>query len=322
MNLHTWAEQQKALLIRAGVNPLDAELAVDWVIEHLPQLQNPDTWVVSQTLFDDLRTDRESVLRDAVAAWAADPSVEVRHQRLLTATPATWEQVEEANDAVLLAILAAYWYVTDRGQYYSRKPLRAVTQRTLRRQFESFLAQAEDDLEELARLFAQGDIRPSVWQSMMRQRLRRLHVTFRALGSGGISRLTGSDFLAMNRILAEESARLQAMAQMVLNGELSSLQAMDRARWYAGTAAEQYWRGVEMNLPSRPGEQNIERNILRPAEHCDTCVRLTDMGWQRPGIIPPPKVDRDCGRGCKCYKIYHSVPVIEVANWIGTQRTV
>lgn len=320
MNLQTWAEQQKIVLVSLGVNPVDAEIVVRWLVDNLPPLQNPDTWIVPARLFAQLRVGDDTLLREIVSAWMADETVEERHRRLLTATPIPSEEAGDSDDGLLVGLLAAYWFLTDKGQYYSRKPFRVVGERRLRRQYERYLEGVEDRFVELARAMHEGAIAPSTYQSTMRMWLRREHITFRALGQGGVNMLSHQDYQAIERILAEEAQRLAAMVQGVADGEISLLQAMDRARWYAGTASEQYWRGLEHSMGADPGHVLLSRNILRPAEHCETCLDLTDLGWQPVGKIPPPKVDRDCGRGCKCYLIYQQVRADDSVNWIGTRR--
>lgn len=321
MNLHTWAELQKQALVRAGVNPVDADLAVNWVVENIPSGIDPETWIVAQTLFLALRQGDPGALQDVVAAWASNDAVETRHRRLLTATPATEAEAQESDDRSALGLLAAFWFLTDKGKYATRKPLRVVGDRRVRRQYEAYKAQAEEELIDLARLVSERQISPATWQAMMRQSLQRQHLTFRALGSGGMHNLSADDYRLINRVLAAEGPRITAMAEGILSGEISVLQAMNRAQWYVGTASEHFWQGLENTRVPAARSMPLERNILRPAEHCEDCLDFSAMGWQPPGVIPVPGVGRRCGRNCKCYKIYRDVFIDEAAEWIGTHRS-
>lgn len=79
-----WANRQVAALVELGVNPLDAQASVDWVLRHLPADADPATYVFPDSaLIDDLST-RESVA-DARMAWYGDEDVPAKYKRLLDA---------------------------------------------------------------------------------------------------------------------------------------------------------------------------------------------------------------------------------------------
>jgi hypothetical protein len=81
--LRRWAEQQTQALIALGVDAIEAERSVQWVLDHLPPGADPNTYVfAADTLNEPL--DQEAVA-NARAAWYAGENVPARFKRLLDA---------------------------------------------------------------------------------------------------------------------------------------------------------------------------------------------------------------------------------------------
>lgn len=77
-----WASKQIAAAVALGINPLDAQMAVNAFLAMLPFVENPDTYIMpAYRLEQDLKSQR--VIDDARADWYAksDP----RYARLLDA---------------------------------------------------------------------------------------------------------------------------------------------------------------------------------------------------------------------------------------------
>ncbi len=77
-----WADEQVRQLIELGINPLDAQEAVDWVLANLPPGADPATYIFpASALYDDPATQ----MGNAAAAWMASDSVPNRFKRILHA---------------------------------------------------------------------------------------------------------------------------------------------------------------------------------------------------------------------------------------------
>lgn len=83
-----WQTQQIAALVELGVNPVDAEASVDFVLRHLPAGADPATYILPDTALIDELTTRE-VVADARVAFYTDEDVPARYKRILDAGEAT-----------------------------------------------------------------------------------------------------------------------------------------------------------------------------------------------------------------------------------------
>lgn len=78
----TWAEKEIQALQAIGVNYLDAQRTVNWILSKVPPGQDPATWVPA---LSDLKTDvSQSDAVDASAAWFE--RAPEKFKRLLTPT--------------------------------------------------------------------------------------------------------------------------------------------------------------------------------------------------------------------------------------------
>jgi len=83
-----WADKQVAALIEIGVNPLDAEKSVQWVLTHLPAGEDPATYIFpANALYEDPASD--AAISDARADWYAADHIPARFKRLLDAKEET-----------------------------------------------------------------------------------------------------------------------------------------------------------------------------------------------------------------------------------------
>lgn len=79
-----WANEQIAALIELGVNPIDSQRAVDWVLANLPDGEDPATYIFpAYVLYEDPASPEN--IRDARADWYAAEHISARWKRLLDA---------------------------------------------------------------------------------------------------------------------------------------------------------------------------------------------------------------------------------------------
>lgn len=79
-----WAESQISALIELGINPIDAQKSVDWVLDNLPHGEDPATYVFPAHALWQEPASREAI-DDAAADWIAKDSVPARFKRILHA---------------------------------------------------------------------------------------------------------------------------------------------------------------------------------------------------------------------------------------------
>lgn len=79
-----WANAQIATLMELGVNPIDAQASVDWVLSHLPFGADPATYVFPEHVLVDELTTRE-VIADARIAFYVSDDVPTKYKRILDA---------------------------------------------------------------------------------------------------------------------------------------------------------------------------------------------------------------------------------------------
>lgn len=85
MTMHErWAKAQFATLVELGVNPIDAQASIDWVLSHLPFGADPAIYVFPDSALVDELTTRE-VIADARIAFYASDDVPTKYKRILDA---------------------------------------------------------------------------------------------------------------------------------------------------------------------------------------------------------------------------------------------
>ena len=82
--LRRWAEAQTQELIRIGIDAIEAERSVKWVLEHLPPGADPEPSLLpAETLNEPLD---EKAIADARIDWFASAAIPNKFKRLLDAT--------------------------------------------------------------------------------------------------------------------------------------------------------------------------------------------------------------------------------------------
>lgn len=78
-----WAESQIAALVEIGVDLIETQRSVKWVLDNLPEGENPATWIPTANQLRAEITDAD--IQDARADWYTQDSVPPRFNRLLDA---------------------------------------------------------------------------------------------------------------------------------------------------------------------------------------------------------------------------------------------
>lgn len=324
MNRTLWAEQQKQALIDAGVNPLDAQQAVQWVIDNKPADADPDTWLPAPHHIVDLARDAQTgVTTDAKAYWHSHEAIPQRYNAILSAQPvADEEEGKDVGRDIAVGILLLWLFLRNRGQYATAKPFRAASLSSIHTLLDSSVAAEDMAIAATITGFHDGNIAPSTWHRYTQVQLRRLHLNYRALGAGGYAMLTSTDYQIIDAELVSDYTYLHRFAADIRDGNSTLAESQNRGGLYVGNARTEYWGALGSVLASIGFDDQVllERRLLGPAEHCIDCLGYYDAGWQRAGTLPAPGQQSRCRQNCRCIKIYTTVPYTEIAAWIGTKR--
>lgn len=85
--LAKWAEKQIQALITIGLDAIEAERSVNWVLNHLPPGADPTTYVFPPEVLNEPLD--EKAVSDARQDWYSSDAVSNRYKRLLDAQSAS-----------------------------------------------------------------------------------------------------------------------------------------------------------------------------------------------------------------------------------------
>lgn len=83
MGHRKWADEQIAILLDLGIDLPEAQRCVKWVLDNLPEGEDPSEWVPPAYMLDTPLDD--AAVQDARIDWYAKESVPPRFKRLLDA---------------------------------------------------------------------------------------------------------------------------------------------------------------------------------------------------------------------------------------------
>lgn len=150
----------------------------------------------------------------------------------------------------------------------------------------------------LAEAVARGDITPSLFQRAMMEQLKNLHLSTAVLGAGGWDRADARLYGRVGRDLRDEYAYLRRFVRQMEAGEISPVDAVNRAQLYADNAYGQYWKETDRRM--RRAGVNEER-LHTTTEPCERCLNAEAEGWVAIGTYPIPMHLK-----CRCYKEYRT----------------
>ena len=82
--LQKWGELEAQNLMSIGVDPLDAQRTTKWILDNLPEGEDPATWRPTAAQLE-IPVDTPEVEADTLADWFAKDHVPVRFKRLISA---------------------------------------------------------------------------------------------------------------------------------------------------------------------------------------------------------------------------------------------
>lgn len=197
-------------------------------------------------------------------------------------------------------VLPNYGWSREAARYRDLSTGRFVARATVTELLEAQVNSAERRLGNLVTAAHEGRVSPAWFAETMRTELRRAHLQNRALGVGGMDRLTQSDYGSVGRKLRDDYARVARLAQELRDGTVTLPQALNRVQGYMGTARLEFFE-AERRALQRSERQWEERRVLGAAEHCPGCLELAARSWQPAGLLPlPADGSTECGQHCRC----------------------
>lgn len=176
----------------------------------------------------------------------------------------------------------------------------------IRRYSNALRLQAEQRMADVTQQLLDGEIDLATWQDTMKAELRRANLEQFVIGKGGDRALiSGREYLQLGPELRRQYAYLSRFADRIASraADGESLQfALARAKLYARSTQAMMWKSaIPVKLPQVPRdgktqcgtnckcrlEYEYERDDdgvivavlvtwkLRPAEHCDDCIKLS-----------------------------------------------
>ena len=182
----------------------------------------------------------------------------------------------------------------DTGRYISRDAVRQAV--------DLLILKAQDRIRIASNELRSGNISIGEWQSIMRDQIKNTHLATEALLRGGWAQMTQADFGRVGQRVREQYDYLANFTQELLDGiVVTDGRFMSRAGMYPASARTGYHEEETLQLQQLGYTE--ERNVLRPAEHCDVCVEQTALDWVPIGSLIPIG-DRTCLSNDKCFKQY------------------
>ncbi|HUS72940.1 MAG TPA: hypothetical protein VMY06_07710 [Sedimentisphaerales bacterium] len=206
------------------------------------------------------------------------------------------------------ALLAVDWDY-ELACYVYKSTGKAVANSVMLGWADSYTVVVKTRISMLTEKFIDGSITLEQWQQRMAIEIKDGWIVSANIGRGGRSMMTQADWGRTGGRLQYEYSRLRMFAEKIKMGDLSDAEIMARAQLYANATRLGYFDG----LTSAKADVGFtyEQRFLNPAEHCGDCVTYADMGIQPIGTLPEPGEASQCGRNCKCTKVYYKPEDLE-----------
>lgn len=190
-------------------------------------------------------------------------------------------------------------YVDARGRFVSRAAVRGALDAAVQREGQRMTA--------LTQQLRDRTISLADWQAGMRESIKASHLYATAAARGGWAQMAPADVLRAGRAIRQQYGYLQTLARDLAAGRVPvDGRLAQRARLYAQASRAAFHTTERLEQGERNG-MTEERNLLAPADHCESCLAATAAGWVPIGTLPlPGSADRVCRQNCKCRLEYRA----------------
>jgi hypothetical protein len=215
-------------------------------------------------------------------------------------------------------VLPGFSYSKSLGRYRDLGTGRFVARADIVSLLEARVASLENRLTALTTAAVEGKLAPAYFAEQMRTELRRSHLQARAVGAGGIDKLTPADYGSVGRKLRDDYARVANLARDIHDVKVSLPQALNRVQGYAGNARLEFFEAdaaAKKEAAAGKGMVLLMIRDLGVAEHCADCLGYYEQGWQLD--LPLPCVGSICTTHCRCSVRYREAAIDSAGELIG-----
>jgi hypothetical protein len=178
---------------------------------------------------------------------------------------------------------------------------RFVSQASIEKLREDFVAARQDVVRDLVAQLEAGDITVQEWLSAMRDEVKLAHIGQYLFGRGGRNAMTDDDWAAVSDRVRQQFEPLQTFAEQVAAGTQSADQIANRSANYIDTSRASYAEGHAVahgwpDLPAYPADGSTQCYAncrcfwtvepveggwdctwnLGEADHCDDCIERSE----------------------------------------------
>lgn len=183
------------------------------------------------------------------------------------------------------------------GRYRDQRG-RFVRETTVRSWVDTVSDTASDRMIGITRRLQSNQIDLAEWQRSMMQEIKDSHLATGLAAKGGRPQASPSDYGFLGSEIKKQYTYLNRWKEELRDGTAPlDGRVLTRAKLY-GQAA----RGTHEDVRRREmrgREQNQERRVLHPADHCSTCLSEAGRGWQPLGTLRRIG-DSECRSQCRC----------------------
>lgn len=202
--------------------------------------------------------------------------------------------------------MVAIRYVPAEHKYRVLGTGRAIAATSVRAAVDRLADETSVRMASLTRRLIDREITIATWQAQMMRLSKDTLLAAAVVARGGRERMRPADWGYVGRVLRDQYAYLQRFAlQLAAGSAPADGRAENRARLYGQQARVIYEQMQAREAQARGWDQ--EQNVLHPAEHCDECLALADLGWVRAGTLPPIGT-RTCLSNCRCSIEHRATP--------------
>lgn len=180
------------------------------------------------------------------------------------------------------------------GRFVPRAKIRAAIDRAIRAENKRMVTLAEQ--------MRSREIGVNEWQTGMRRNIKNVHLYSAAAARGGWAQMTPADYGRVGGQVADQFRYLDKFVGQVDKGLKLDGRFISRVELYSEASRTTYEATLTREMEEHNG-MTEEKNILHPADHCQECLGLADLGWVPIGSTPPIG-KRQCGNRCKCTKAF------------------
>lgn len=206
-------------------------------------------------------------------------------------------------------------------RYYYASNGKPVSERRLESMVKRMRSHYEQQVNNLTREAMEGVLSQEVFVDAMRSTMKSAAINFAALGVGGHSRLTFTEYGRVGGYLSADYRRLTTFSNALYTNELSYDQAQVRSALYVGHQQDNFYKS--RCIPQ--GEEGFvfieKRTLGNRVNHCPDCIDYHQRGWSQMGALPPPGTDSVCGSACGCTLERRKIPSRELNQWLTTRRS-